>query len=325
MNKVNIVSDNRNIILEDVKNFNIEQILECGQCFHFNKIEENEYVLVSKGHLLHIKQEGNNVIFYNTDKEDFNNIWWEYFDLDRDYENIILTILKSEAEYLGIPYLSEKEKNLTDSFETSELFKATSEKSGVRILNQDFFEVLISFIISQNKQIPHIKQIVSILSERYGKFLGEICGEKYYSFPSVLELSKVSEMELRECKTGFRAPYIVDACKKILSGEIEEEWLKVASIEEAKNSLQLIKGVGEKIANCVLLFGLRKRSAFPVDVWIKRIMETIYIHRDASNEKIMELGYKLFGEYGGYAQQYLFFYGRDHQIGGNDRNRKKRK
>lgn len=322
---MNIVSDNGNIILKNVKNFYIEQILECGQCFHFNKISEKEYVLVAKGHLLHIKQEGTDVTFYDTKEEEFYNIWWEYFDLNRDYEKIILSILKSEAEYLDLSYLPQEDRNPTENFVESELYKATNEKSGIRILNQDFFEVLISFIISQNKQIPHIKQIVFLLSEHYGEFLGEVCGEKYYSFPTVTELAKVSEIELRECKTGFRAPYIVDACKKVLSGSVEETWLKAASILEAKESLQLIKGVGEKIANCVLLFGLGKRSAFPVDVWIKRIMETIYIYKSASNEEIMELGYRLFGEYGGYAQQYLFFYGRDHQIGGKERNNKNKR
>ena len=292
---MNIVNENRNIIIEDIPNFNIEQILECGQCFHFNKIESGEYVLVAKGHLLHMKQEDQRVIFYNIDEREFYDIWWEYFDLGRDYGKIIHTILKKEAN----PYL----------------YSATNEKSGIRILNQEFFEVLISFIISQNKQIPHIKQIVAKISQNHGRFLGEIGGEKYYSFPTVQELSGVTEEELRNCKMGFRAPYIMDACKKVLSGEVEEEHLRKADIEEGKTSLKQIKGVGEKVANCVLLFGLGKRSAFPVDVWIKRIMETIYFSREASNEEIMELGKELFGEYGGYAQQYLFYYGRDHELG----------
>lgn len=301
---VECIKKGKDIILKNAENFHIEQILECGQCFHFEKLGEKEYVIAAKDHLLHIKQDEDKVIFYKTSEEVFYNIWQSYFDLDNDYGAIIKQIGSREKLYLKAR--NEKETSL---------IQMMGDKSGIRILNQDFFETLISFIMSQNKQIPHIKQIVSNLSERYGNYLGEVGGKKYYTFPSAKILSEVSEAELRECKMGFRAPYVLDACGKVLSGTVSEERMRKADIIEAKEELLQIKGVGEKIANCVLLFGLGKTSAFPVDVWIKRIMENLYFEKETKNEEIIAAASELFGEYGGYAQQYLFYYGREHQIG----------
>jgi len=299
-----IRSENNCIIIEETRNFNIEQILECGQCFHFEKICDNEYAIAAKSRLLHIKQEGASVTFYNTDEETYREIWRDYFDMDMDYGGIIKTIVENEKNYLDL-----------HGHRESELRKAVEEKGGVRILNQDFFETLISFIISQNKQIPHIKQIVAALSKRYGTYLGEVNGNDYYSFPDAETLAAVTDEEMRACRVGFRAPYILDASRKVASGLISEERLRAADPAEAKRELLTIKGVGEKIADCVLLFGLGKRSAFPVDVWIKRIMNELYFDHEASNVEIMSLAKELYGEYGGYAQQYLFYYGREQKLG----------
>ena len=188
---------------------------------------------------------------------------------------------------------------------------AITEKYGVRILNQEFYETLISFIISQNKQIPHIKKIVFALSDTYGEPLGEVGGKMYYSFPTLERLGEITEDNYRELKTGFRAPYLKCA-SDMLNSTLEEKKIKELPYDEAKEMLIQIKGVGEKVANCVLLFGLSHRNAFPVDVWIKRTMEAVYFDgADTSKEKITEFAKDRFGEYGGYAQQYLFFYGRD--------------
>ena len=286
-----IEEKNGNLILTKVKDFNIEQILECGQCFHFVKLKDMEYVTVAYDKALHIKQESDTVILYDTDMNDYNSVWKKYFDMDTDYGKIK-------------KYLKENCKELTD---------AIREKSGIRILRLDLTETLLSFIISQNKQIPHIKQIVAGISKEYGRLAGVIEGQEFYSFPKLEELLRITEDDFRSLKTGFRAPYLCDAISHLKEwGEMES--FADLSYEEAKNKLMTIKGVGDKVANCVLLFGLGYTSAFPVDVWIKRIMESIYFKEDTSKDKIMDYAKERFGEYGGYAQQYLFYFARDGKI-----------
>lgn len=287
-----IREENGNIYIDNVIDFNVEQTLECGQCFHFEKLDENEYAVVAYGKLLHIKQIKDEIIFFNNDINQVENIWIPYFDLNRDYGEIKDTLLKADEK----------------------LRVAITEKYGVRILNQEYYETLISFIISQNKQIPHIKKIVFDLSEKYGEFIGEINGKKYYAFPTVEKLGNITEEQFRELKTGFRAPYLRCGASE-LKGGMSYAVLKGMSYKDGKAKLMEIKGVGEKVANCVLLFGLSHRNAFPVDVWIKRIMENMYFDgRDTSKEKIMEFAEKTYGKYGGYAQQYLFYYGRSNNL-----------
>jgi N-glycosylase/DNA lyase len=282
------------VVVSDLKDFDLGQTMECGQCFHFIKLGENEYGISAYGHLLHAKQDGNSLYLYNTGIEEFENIWRHYFDLDRDYGEIKAFLLKGDEK----------------------LREAVETMWGVRILNQEFFETLISFIISQNKQIPHIKQIVANISKGYGEYLGSIDGNEFYRFPTAEELSAASEEDLRACKTGFRAPYIWNAVQFVKDGILNEEELRSCGIEECRNRLMQIKGVGMKVANCVSLFGLGHREAFPVDVWIKRIMEVMYFNgQEHSNKEIEEYGVRHFGSYGGYAQQYLFYYGKTEKIG----------
>ena len=289
-----IISKYGNIILEDILDFNAQQTLECGQCFHFELVGENEYGVVNGQNLLHIKQKGEKVICYNIDEETFKKIWIDYFDLNRDYGKIK-------------KYLLEADKRLQD---------AITVNYGVRILNQNFVETLMSFIISQNKQIPHIKKIVKEISEKYGKYLGEINGISFYSYPDLVQLSCITEENYKECKTGFRAPYLLNASEKVVNDKkFTSEILRNKTYQEAKEELIKIKGVGEKVANCVLLFSLGFRNAFPVDVWIKRIMEYMYFKKETSNNEIMEFAKEKFGEYGGYAQQYLFYYARENGLG----------
>jgi N-glycosylase/DNA lyase len=289
-----IYCKNNNTIIEGITDFDLAQTLECGQCFRFYKQNENDYVIVAYRRLLHIYQKGDCLNFINCKKETVEKIWIPYFDLDRDYDAIKKYLLKND----------------------NKLKKAIEEKHGVRILNQEFSETLISFIISQNKQIPHIKQLVKRISDTYGEYLGEVNGESYYSFPDVKTLGKITEQDFRNMKTGFRAPYLADAVKKLSSGYIDLSTFKNMDETITRKKLMEIKGVGEKVANCVMLFSLGYREAFPIDVWIKRIMETLYFDgKDTTKEDIAQYAKKSFGEYGGYAQQYLFCYGRDNNIG----------
>lgn len=289
-----IREDKSNTIIEEVVDFDLAQTLECGQCFRFYKQDEEDYVVVAMEKLLRIKQKGDSLIFFNCDKDTVKEVWIPYFDLNRDYSEIK-------------EFLLSKDKVLKP---------AIKEKYGVRILNQEFHETLISFIISQNKQILHIKQLVRRISENYGTYLGTVNGEDYYSFPDCKTLGNITEDDFREMKTGFRAPYLADAVHKLSTGELSIEVLSGLSEEDTRKKLLTVKGVGEKVANCVMLFSLGFRDTFPIDVWIKRIVETLYFGgQDVTKEEIAKYAYKLYGEYGGYAQQYLFCFGRDNKVG----------
>lgn len=283
------------LYIEEIEDFNIQQTLECGQCFHFEKIQEMEYGVVYKEHLLHIKQEDHRLICYGVTAEEWKKIWCSYFDLNRDYHKIK-------------EYLLEKDNRLKEAIEAND---------GIRILNQDFTETLMSFIISQNKQIPHIKAIVKNVSEKYGRKLGNIGNVEFYSFPDQQQLLKISEDEFRICKAGFRAPYLCDAAQKMVNDEeLSIERFADYNYDEAKTQLMKIKGIGEKVANCILLFSLNYRNAFPIDVWIKRIMEKMYFDKETDVKTITKYAEEKFGVYGGYAQQYLFFYAKEQNIKG---------
>ena len=280
--------------LKNVCDFDLAQTLECGQCFHFVKLGEEDYVLTAKGRVLHVSQEADTVTFYDTEEDEYVNVWKDYFDMDRDYSAIKKKLL-------------EKDDKLKDAIESM---------WGVRILNQEFFETLISFIISQNKQIPHIKKIVADISAKFGTYMGSFGGVDMYTFPTIKQLTDASEEDFKELKTGFRAPYIMDAIRRNMAGQFDEKELKDMDYDSCVKELMTIKGVGEKVANCVSLFGLGKKEAFPVDVWIKRIMETMYFDGvDTPKDKIAAFAKEQFGELGGFAQQYLFYYGKTIKMG----------
>ena len=314
--------------LAGVTDFNLRETLECGQCFNFVRTDEGTdssfcaYRIIAGGRVLRISEkrfeedkdnsstdnghtEDNTgtceLILHDTSIEDYEQFWKHYFDLDTDYSLIKKKIVE----------------------ECPELEEIIRENPGIRLLNQEFFETLISFIISQNKQIPQIKAVVRNLSELAGKRIDltsdrmhfgdepDANGQGHISlFPSVEEMNRLTEDDIRACKAGFRAPYIMDAVSKAYSGEITAESFEGLSTDEARNKLMTIKGVGEKVANCVLLYSLGRREAFPVDVWMKRIMEELYFHKDTDKKVIESFACEKFGKYAGYAQQYLFIYGK---------------
>jgi len=287
-------SENGNIVIEKSDSFVISQTLECGQCFNFEKLGDEDYVLTAFDRVLRLYEKDGKIIFEDTTEEDFKNIWIKYFDFEKDYSGI-----KS--------FLSQRDKTMKEALEYA---------PGIRILNQDFFECLISFIISQNNRIPMIKKVVANLSRRYGRYIKTVDGKDYYSFPKAEDLAGISEEELMESKTGFRAKYIIDAVNRALTGEIDEEKFAALSTEEARKLLMEIKGVGPKVADCVLLFSLGRSDAFPTDVWVKRVMSHFYFDgKDTPVKAIHSFAYDMFGEYAGFAQQYLFNYARQFKIG----------
>lgn len=288
-------SKSGNLTVSGVKDFLLGQTLECGQCFHFVKAGEEDYRISAMGRCLHIAQSGDILTLYDTSADDFDNIWKNYFDIGRDYSQIKELLLEKDDA----------------------LKPAIDAMWGVRVLNQEFFETLISFIISQNQQIPRIKQIVAAISRNYGRQLGD----GMYAFPDAEAILAAGVDGIRECKAGFRSPYIIDACEKYGAGLMDEGKLRAADYGECVETLKQIKGVGDKVANCVALFSLGKRNAFPVDVWIKRIMENLYFGTETPIPEIQALAKDKFGEYGGYAQQYLFYFAKINEIGKNARKK----
>lgn len=285
---MNYFEQDKKIIVTDIESFDIEQILECGQCFRFEKIKDKHYIIIAHEKVLNIKQDNDKIEFFPTNKKDFENIWINYFDLKTNYKEI-----KKQLE---------KDPILKD---------AINFAPGIRILNQDPWECLISFIISQNNRIPMIKQVIKNISEKYGNNLNN-----YFSFPTISQLKVANNDDLMLCKTGFRSKYILDAINKIENKQVCLESLYSNSLEDSKQILMNIKGVGTKVADCVLLFSLKKSEVFPTDVWIKRVMEHFYFDKQETNIKtIHEFAKNKWQHLSGYAQQYLFYYARSQKIG----------
>ena len=250
--------------------FNLRETLNCGQCFRFEEAADGVFFGVVKNKLIKVKEENDKIIFYDTTKEEYDSLLHDYFDFGRDYEAINLSIVGNEL-----------------------LTKIIESEKGIRILKQDPFEALISFIISANNNIPRIKAIVSRLCESYGEKI-----EGGYTFPTPSVLANKTPEELSHLRAGFRAKYIIDAAKKVTSGEVVLEEIYGMPLDAAREKLKTILGVGDKVADCTLLFGFQKLDAFPKDVWIKRAMEMYF---PCGLPKTAE-------KYMGIVQQYIFNY-----------------
>lgn len=294
MNYKDIFYDKDKVVIKRVKNFNIRQIVECGQCFRWEKVEENNYIGIAYGKVVEVLQEGDSVTILNTNEADFKTIWKGYFDLDKDYEKVKKELSKDEI-----------------------LSKSVEYGYGIRILNQEPFEILISFIISARNSIPSISKTIKKISEKWGEPI-EYKGNTYYTFPSAKKLDGVTVDEIRETGASFRSKYIVDTIQKINQSEenkeFDLEYIKILNADECHIALQKFKGVGAKVADCIMLFSMNKTSAFPVDVWVKRAMIYFYNAEEGSLNKIRIFARNKFGELSGFAQQYLFFYARENKI-----------
>ena len=288
---MDINKKDNNLIVTGLKDFNLHHKFDCGQCFRFNAVSENSYFGIAKGKALLISHNDDEVIFYDTTEDDFKNIWYDYFDLNRDYSEI-------KSRLSNDPIMKE----------------AVSYGNGIRILNQDLWEAVISFIISASNNIPRIKGIIERLCENFGKQISYM-GKTYYTFPDTDTIYSLSKEDLSVIRSGFRDKYIMDAADKFKSGTLTEEYIKSLSTPDAKKALMTINGVGNKVSDCILLFGLGRADSFPIDVWIKRIMEYCYFDGEQSIPAISEFAEKHFGDIGGFAQQYLFFYARENKIG----------
>ena len=281
------------VILEDVENFDAKAIFTCGQAFRWYEEKNGSFTTVHLGRVLNVLNEDDKVIFKGTNLEEFNEIWIDYFDLNTDYQSIRKSLANNKI-----------------------LANAMEYGKGIRILNQNHFEMLISFIISANNMIPRIRKSIEVISMRYGKFICEDENRKYYSFPTVEELSKDTVEELREfAKVGFRDKRIFDTVNMIKNENIDLDSFENLETDNLREELLRFSGVGNKVADCIMLFSYKRGEVFPVDVWIKRVMEELFIKEETPVKKISKEADRIFGKYAGYAQQYLFYYGREEKIG----------
>lgn len=283
--------ENCGIIVDGIKDFDPKHIFECGQCFRWNRETDGSYTGVVRGKVANVSYIMGRLFLKNVTQEDFKRIWFDYFDLGRDYSRIKKAVsidpIMKEAVKFG---------------------------NGIRILRQEPWEALISFILSSNNRIPRIMKIVSELSRLYGLEL-RLSDKTYYSFPEAQSLAVCSLEQIQECRAGYRCEYIHETAAAVASKRFELESLAGMEAEEARNELLRLKGVGTKVADCFLLYSGTRIDVFPTDVWVKRVMEELYFGREASFKEIQQFAAEKFGKYAGVAQQYLFYYAREHKIG----------
>lgn len=288
-----MVVKEQKLILKDIDCFELDHIFDCGQCFRWNKQDDDSYIGVISSGVLRVSKKRDVISFEGILDGDINSIVYDYFDLGTDYN-----FFKKELAVI--------DDNMKKSIEYG---------SGIRILNQDLWETIISFIISANNNIPRIKGIIDRISQRVGRKI-EWNGIDYYLFPTVEEMAKLSVSDLRELGTGFRDKRIFRTTHMILNGEVSLKNLE--SLDDTnviREELLKLEGVGEKVADCIMLFALKRFDSFPIDVWVRRVMNMLYIHNEDEtkvNKKDIKItADSLFGDKSGIAQQYLFYWARE--------------
>ena len=268
--------------------FNLEHIFECGQCFRWEKINEYSYIGIIDDTVLKVKIDNDKLVISGvTDKKDIQNYLIEYFDLNRDYSNI-----KSKLSLI--------DKYMKESIDYG---------YGIRILNQNIWECIISYIISANNNIPRIKKIINNLSTRFGKKV-TFEGNNYYLFPTIDQLATAS---VEDFSRDIR---LYNTTQAIYNKDFDlSKLMQIDDTNEIEKNLLGLDGVGPKVANCIMLFSLKRFDVFPVDVWVRRVMNELYIHAKDENKinskEIVKLAHDKFGDLSGIAQQYLFYWRRD--------------
>lgn len=282
------------VVIENVKDFDIHHIFSNGQSIRCKKQKDNSYTCVVKDKIMNVSQIDNTLYLKNTNLDDVKNFWVNYFGLDVNY-----SIIKKEILNIS--------PNLSHIIDFG---------SGLRILNQDEWETLITLILSSNNSMQVLEKVVDNLCSRYGDYIGEYAGEKYYSFPTPDKLSSLSLDELRECKVGFRDKYIKSTSRVICNNDIDLYNLYKLDTKSCLDNLRELSGVGEKVADCVAMLSMRKHDVFAVDIWIKRIMEDIYFNNESNSvKKIRSFAVDKFGDLSSFVQQYLFFFARQNKVG----------
>ena len=280
-------------IIKNTESFEPTHIFECGQCFRWNKEEDGSYTGVVGHNVLNVKKNENEVTITGLCSEKIEELCKKYFDLETDYEAI-----KEK--------LSKIDDNLKISIEYGK---------GIRILKQDTWEALISFIISANNNIPRIKGIIERISKKYGKTI-KWQGKEYYTFPTPEELSKASVVDLRKLGLGFRDTRVFETTRLVNTKQIDiYELEKIIHTKKLREELLKYPGVGPKVADCIMLFSMRRFEVFPIDVWVRRVMTELYFENETkivpNNKQILNYAEETFGNLSGLAQQYLFYWRRE--------------
>ena len=261
--------------------FDLQKITDSGQCFRVTPLPDGTYRFLTGAQVLYIRKIAEELYQVSCDQDVWEHIWSPYFDLGRNYRDIRAAI-PTEDTFLNL---------------------AAQAGAGIRILRQDPWEMLVTFIISQRKSIPAIHSVVEMLCERYGTKI-QTPTETLYTFPTAFQMKDACLEDYIACKAGYRAPYLWDAVRQVLSGSLD--LAKIASLPDAEliAALEGVKGVGVKVANCVALFAYGRTACAPVDTWIQKIIRQEY------------QGHPPFGRYGdtaGIMQQYLFYYALNHK------------
>lgn len=262
--------------IEIVDDFDLEKIASCGQCFRAKAVDDGMFRFISGDHVIYIEKTGEHEFSVSCTEDEWKSIWVSYFDLNRSYSSL---------------YYEERDKH-------DFVHKAMDCGRGLRVLRQNPWEMLVTFIISQRKSIPAISRSVEALSEKYGHMI-KTEYETIYSFPTPEELAGASEEELQACSLGYRVPYIVDAVQRVTSGSLDLKAIADYDDAELFNALQTVHGVGRKVANCICLFGYGRIACVPVDVWISRAVKEDCCGEDP---------FVLFTDNAGIIQQYIFYY-----------------
>lgn len=256
-----------------------EQVFENGQFFRYTRMPDGSYDIAASDRRLNFGKEDGAIVLSPCATEDFENYWRGFFDLDTNYEELF------------------------EGIDDENLNAAARNYPGLKVLRQDPYETVVSFIISANNNIKRIKGIIERICAKYGSEIKDGRGE-FHAFPTAEQLARATEDELRELGCGYRAPYIAETAKAIAEG-FDLESLKNTEYDEAKKTLMKLKGVGPKVADCILLFSLEHYNAFPKDVWVKRLMRELY-GVSGNDREIQRFAEEKFGKYAGIAQQYLF-------------------
>ena len=276
----------KKFILNNLSSFSMKQIVDSGQAFRWDEFGEGHFVGVIYDRIIELIQDKDKVTLINVDQADYDSFVRDYFDMDRDYD-VIKDFLRGRDEHLD---------------------SAIDFGSGIRILNQDLWEMIITFIISGNNNIPRIKKSIFKISKKYGKYLGRVGENDYYSFPTPEELSRATIDDLRECGVGYRDKYIHKTTNMIINNEVDLDLVRNSDYKESKEILKKLTGIGDKVADCILLFSCKKINAFPVDTWVKKILTEYYGLKKTSIKDVEGFINEHFGKYSGIAQQYLFYY-----------------
>ncbi|MDD3169145.1 MAG: DNA glycosylase [Eubacteriales bacterium] len=293
-----IITEEKNrVIIEGVKDFHLDHTFDNGQCFRWHREEDGSYTGVAFGRAANIGVHDETLILNNVSRKDCREVWRNYLDLDRDYGTIKEMLSEGDPD----------------------MRRAVSYGFGMRILQQDKWETLVSFILSQNNNISRIKKCVEGLCTAHGDSIGEYRGQMRYAFPTAEAIAALNPEDLDICRLGYRAKYIIETAKQVAEDNGRKlESLGRASAEEAYAYLLSLSGVGPKVANCIMLFSMGKYESFPLDVWIKRVMNQVYHIEEGNVKRMQEYAAQHFGGYGGIAQQYLFYYARESSSRGRD-------